>query len=563
MASRHASRRGVRPTRAGVPLGVALLLALACSLLGPGCLKRRSDNNAEAELTRCTTCHGDASRRGDYLARSAPPRDLLGASDPSYPGVGAHQIHLTASSTHAALRCQECHVVPDEVRSAGHADNDRPAELTFGQLAKTGGRKPKYDSAKRSCSASYCHREAQPLWTEPRSSAKACGSCHGLPPAAPHPQSEHCSACHGDVIDDERHFIAPERHVDGVVDVKGLDCAKCHGSSKNAAPPFDTHGNTATSAVGVGAHQVHLAGGAFSRPLACSECHHVPEAADDPTHVRGLPALVQLGGIAATRGHATSWDPQASTCSAWCHAPEPASSQASPVWTSDADLKCASCHGMPPAAPHPQMKDCSRCHGAVVGPDNLSIIDKLRHVDGVIDVAFNQTCTGCHGKLNPAPPVDLAGSSLTTETGVGAHQTHVLGTATSRAVPCAECHVVPTDVFAAGHIDSELPAELVFSGAALAYRGKPQFQAGKCENSGCHGAIFPQDHPSGGTNTTPLWTQVDGTQASCGSCHGLPPPPPHLLNSACHTCHQDMADDDVSFTHPELHVDGTVTFEVP
>ena len=133
----------------------------------------------------------------------------------------------------------------------------------------------------------------------------------------------------------------------------------------------------------------------------------------------------------------------------------------------------------------------------------------------------------------------------------------------SRAVPCAECHVVPKAVFDVGHIDSELPAELLFSGTALAYRGQPQFRAGKCEDSGCHGAIFPQEHPSGGTNTTPVWTKVDGTQASCGSCHGLPPPPPHLINSACHTCHQDMAADDVSFTHPELHVDGQVTFEVP
>jgi hypothetical protein len=117
-------------------------------------------------------------------------------------------------------------------------------------------------------------------------------------------------------------------------------------------------------------------------------------------------------------------------------------------------------------------------------------------------------------------------------------------------------------VFAPGHIDTELPAELAFSGTALAYRGSPQFRAGNCENSGCHGAIFPQDHPSGGTNTTPTWTKVDGTQASCGACHGLPPPPPHLLNSACHTCHQDMAADDTTFTHPELHVDGIVTFEV-
>ena len=105
MAERRDSGLIRRPRRPAA-LGAALL-ALACGLLAPGCLKRRTDSNAEAELTRCTTCHGDASRGGDYLARSAPPRDLLGASEVSYPGVGAHQLHLTASATHAALRCQE------------------------------------------------------------------------------------------------------------------------------------------------------------------------------------------------------------------------------------------------------------------------------------------------------------------------------------------------------------------------------------------------------------------------------------------------------------------------
>ncbi len=559
MAERPIARLRKQPLAAVAALAVALV----CGLFGPGCLKSRSDGNAMAELTRCATCHGEADRPGDYLARSAPPRDLLGATDASYPGVGAHSIHLNASATHAALACQECHIVPDDARSPGHADNARPAELVFGKLAKLGKREPAYDSQKRSCSASYCHREATPVWNDPRSSAEACGSCHGLPPAAPHPQSDRCSACHGDVIDDERRFIAPERHVDGVVDVKSLDCIKCHGSAENAAPPRDTQGNTSSKALGVGAHQAHLAGGAFSRPLACSECHRVPDQADDPTHVVGLPARVELTGVALTKASVATWDHATATCSSWCHAPEPASKPTSPSWTSDQALGCTSCHGMPPAAPHTQMTDCSRCHGAVVGSDNVSIIDKLHHVDGVIDVAFDSSCTGCHGGKNPAPPRDLAGSSLTSEAGVGAHQTHVLGTASARAVPCAECHSVPAAVFDPGHIDSPLPAEVVFSGAALAFQSQPRYRAGSCENSSCHGAIFAQGHPSGGSNTAPVWTKADGTQASCGSCHGLPPPPPHLVNTACHTCHQDMAADDVRFTHPELHVDGKVTFDVP
>ena len=82
----------------------------------------------------------------------------------------------------------------------------------------------------------------------------------------------------------------------------------------------------------------------------------------------------------------------------------------------------------------------------------------------------------------------------------------------------------------------------------------------------CHGAVFPDGQASGGTNTEPTWTLVDGTQASCGTCHGLPPPAPHpylALNPICRACHEDIAPDNKTFVRPELHVDGVVTFNVP
>ena len=62
--------------------------------------------------------------------------------------------------------------------------------------------------------------------------------------------------------------------------------------------------------------------------------------------------------------------------------------------------------------------------------------------------------------------------------------------------------------------------------------------------------------------TTPEWTRVDGSQATCGSCHGLPPPAPHpYYAEACSDCHENVAADNVSFLRPDLHVDGVVTFE--
>lgn len=556
-------RRDAFTRGATLSLGVVLASAVIAALSAPGCLERRDEPVTNADVARCTSCHGDPNRPGDFLRRAAPPVDLLGNTDPSYPGVGAHEIHLNASDTHAAIACDECHVVPTAVDSPGHADSALPAEVVFGPLAKTGERDPAFDPATQSCGNTYCHRSADAVWSLPRTSAEACGTCHALPPPAPHPQSDKCSVCHADVIDEQGHIIAPELHVDGVVEYKAGDCKNCHGSEQNPAPPIDTLGNSDFTAIGVGAHQVHLQGGEFSRPLACDECHVVPEHVEDPTHIDGLPAELTFSGVAESSDHHPSWDHASATCAgSYCHAPSPGDDRRSPVWNVEQALDCTSCHGAPPALPHPQTKNCSACHGQVVGSDNHSIIDRSRHVNGTVELDVTTDCTSCHGSVNPAPPVDTLGNTKTSAPGVGAHQTHVLGTDRSRAVPCGECHVVPKSVLDAGHLDSDLPAELTFSGAAVAYGAKPQYTNGTCQNTSCHGAVFPDDDPSGGSHTTPTWTRVDGSQAKCGSCHALPPPAPHPLPTyPCSHCHGDIAEDG-TFTHPELHVDGVVTFQL-
>jgi len=716
----------------GATLSLWLVLAGAAgAALGvPGCLERRDEPASEPAATQCTSCHGDPARSGDAVRRAAPPYDLMRNKTPEYPGVGAHDIHLNASATHAAIACDECHVVPTEVDAPGHADDGPPGDITFGALAQHGDRAPYYDAAARTCQASYCHGSAWPVWTSPRTSDEACGSCHGTPPPSPHPQSDRCNACHGEVIDADRHFIAPERHVDGVVDYVAGDCRVCHGGSENAAPPLDTAGNQAFSALGVGAHQVHLEGGENGRPLECGECHVVPKNVGDPTHADGLPAELTFTGVARTAEHDPAWSHANATCSdAYCHAPSPGDSRSSPVWNEeqplgctschglpppaphpqsencaschgavvaddnrtitdkarhvdgnvdympaschschgsddnaapprdvtgntatsalgvgahqahlaggdnsrpvecgachvvprqsnepahidglpaeltfagiaramdrepswhassatcsdaychapspgqghdsavwneDTSLGCGSCHGLPPPSPHPQAEQCSACHGAVVGSDNRTIVDKQRHVNGAVDVDTDVSCTTCHGGSNPAPPLDLEGRSSVTSPGVGAHQTHVLGTSRSRAVPCGECHRVPENVLDAGHVDSSAPAELVFSGVAVANGANPTYEDGTCSSTTCHGVFTPFGTPSGGSHTTPTWTKVDGTEAACGSCHALPPPSPHPPpGDPCNTCHGDIADDNVTFIHPEQHVDGKVTY---
>jgi len=542
---------------------------LWAALLLSACLERRQEAPREAPEARCTSCHGDAERTGDFVERSAPPQDLLGQRQPGYPGVGAHTIHLNAGATHPAFACSECHVVPASVDTPGHADSARPAELTFGPLARSGDRSPRYDAVARTCAETHCHGgAADAVWTEPRSSPDACGSCHGLPPPAPHPQSERCFVCHGDVIDERRNFVAPALHVDGSVEFTPAEvCSHCHGSRESPAPPFDTGGSADPTSIGVGAHVAHLAGGSFSRPLECGECHDLPVFPETSEHVGPLPAEVRLVGVAASHGREPAWQRERASCSAsWCHGPGAAGAPRSPSWIVSESLGCESCHGLPPPPPHPRFTDCQSCHAPVAGPE-LTIAQRERHVDGIVDVATDLACTACHGSDDdPAPPRALAGDTSTEAPGVGAHRIHVAGTSRSRSVPCNTCHVVPERLLAEGHVDSAGPAEVRLTGRAVAFGGTAQYSNGRCENTSCHGGVFPEGHASGATHPAPLWTRVDGSEANCGGCHGLPPPAPHPrgdLNPTCSACHENIEPDNLTFRRPELHVDGEVTFVLP
>ncbi len=165
--------------------------------------------------------------------------------------------------------------------------------------------------------------------------------------------------------------------------------------------------------------------------------------------------------------------------------------------------------------------------------------------------ASDLACTACHGSGDsPAPPVDLHGSDSTAEIGVGAHASHLSDNALRRAVPCESCHQVPSSVNAAGHIDPS-PAELVWSGLATG-DSTPVFDRDRrtCSNY-CHGATL-----TGGSNTTPEWTVVDGTQAACGTCHGTPPPAPHPASSGCGQCHVETLG--TGEMNLDTHIDGVL-----
>lgn len=503
----------------------ALLLALVSACAVPWEPAAPGEN-------ACTKCHGSAEREGDPLVQAAPPRNLAGNDDPATPGVGAHLIHLQDSATHGAVACDECHVVPQRTTSPGHDDTDGPAEVTFGDRATQGGLAPTYD-VRRRCGDTYCHGPApsQP-WNQPRSSKDACGTCHGLPPPAPHPQSQACEQCHGDVVGAGMTIIAPALHVDGKVQVVQAQCNACHGSASTPAPS-------------TGAHIPHLGGSATARALKCEQCHRVPSKPDEGTHLNGTVEVILDGG---------AYTPP--TCTTGCHGPG-----GSPAWTRTGPaLGCTGCHGAPPPPPHPGAAQCNLCHPNATGPTGLGIVSAALHVNGAVEVSVPASCDGCHGSAsNPAPPRDTRGNTATSLLSVGAHQAHLVGTGFSRRPLCGECHVVPATTLAAGHVDGV--TQVRFSGVALAGGSVPSYQAGSCANSFCHDTRPIRGGASnGGLFQTPSWTRLDGAQIQCNACHGFPPSAPHPQQTDCFSCHSTMGDAG-TILFPQRHIDGRLDLQ--
>jgi predicted CxxxxCH...CXXCH cytochrome family protein len=263
-----------------------------------------------------------------------------------------------------------------------------------------------------------------------------------------------------------------------------------------------------------------------------------------------IPGGTHIDGIVqATGGHDASWMDQAST---GFHA-----------YSANRGLSaCQGCHG-------PNLDGvgglttvgCGQCHDASLPPGVAS---------------WKTNCLMCHGSIDNAsgapPRTRWPGETSTAARGVGAHSSHVTGrlgggagAALSAPFDCSACHVKPTDALSAGHVDDSVQVTgYTGSDPALAAAVKDpgwSAAAGSCATAYCHGATL-----LGGTQTVPSWTTVDGTQAACGTCHGLPPATGadiggrsghdfhvNLQGVACSRCH-------VAYTgaavDPALHVNG-------
>jgi len=182
--------------------------------------------------------------------------------------------------------------------------------------------------------------------------------------------------------------------------------------------------------------------------------------------------------------------------------------------------------------------------------------------DGGKSISTSSACVKCHGSIeNAAPPLSVSGAFDTSDVTVGAHQTHLQNGEIRKALSCDNCHIVPESSDQDGHMD-ESPAEITWGTLSVTENANPSWDRinERCSNVYCHGATL-----SGGTNKTPVWTVVDGSQVSCGTCHGNPPPS-HPSQTQCNLCHSDTVNADGGINvDGNFHIDGIVqvddTFE--
>jgi hypothetical protein len=253
------------------------------------------------------------------------------------------------------------------------------------------------------CHASYPHHDE---WTTPGSGHDAyiktknwsladCKSCHGTDYQGGS-SGESCLTCHTSTA-------GPEA------------CNTCHGSIDlpdsdllSWAPPEDLKDKTVTTSLGVGAHQNHLTGTAWSTAYTrdCAVCHPVLTGFSDPAHIDKKSGVdMHFGTVATWDGNVSpQWDHGSATCAGmYCHGNFSFSkSESSNQWGYESEnisgnnldmiwnevgtgqSACGTCHGLPPAG-HVAATACNACHGSVIGDNNV-IIDKRKHINGQVDL---------------------------------------------------------------------------------------------------------------------------------------------------------------------------------
>ncbi|MBI5071130.1 MAG: CxxxxCH/CxxCH domain-containing protein [Deltaproteobacteria bacterium] len=404
-----------------------------------------------------------------------------------------------------------------------------------------------------------------------------CSSCHLTPP-----NDAYLSAGH---IDDLAPGAIPQAEVVfGGLSVNGSVSPQWNRGSATCSATY-CHGAT----LDLGGSTPVWTGGAGQ--VFCGSCHGVPPAtphirvdtsgglgACSPCHsftVDGAGQLIpasqggrHLNGLLEASGHDAAWMDRTSP-------------------------------GFHAFAANRGIQNCTACHGTDLTGGSVRVGCTDCHRAGGVANDF-ASCTACHGgaaNQTGAPPAAIWGYAGDPNRGggtadpirVGAHTRHVQAQLTA-PIDCAACHVKPTSVLSAGHIDDPTPvASVSFHGLAAQVPPGPgpswsRATAG-CSATYCHGnyagsyTYFTYDWGNdvyvqqtvayAGARATPTWT--DGPM-TCASCHGNPPRGTGNWHSGfhgyqtggyndCQLCHPDASGANgvgTSITNPALHLNGVI-----
>jgi len=191
-------------------------------------------------------------------------------------------------------------------------------------------------------------------------------------------------------------------------------CNTCHGNFTDPtliAPPVDINRNTDTKLASIGAHSTHLLNVKIGPMVKCSDCHTVPTSLYSPGHIdnNGRAEVILNTKYSDYQLSNGTYDLSTNKCSnTYCHGnfsfPK-ATSQWSFAYTADymeganyqpiwnkvdrTQAACGTCHGLPPKGHmDSDLKGCATCHQGIVD-DHGKIIDKVKHMDGKINVFGN------------------------------------------------------------------------------------------------------------------------------------------------------------------------------
>ena len=379
--------------------GSSAVSCYTCHPSSPHDVKFGSANNGHGlylktghyNATECKQCHGQTYAGGNvpvscFSCHNAFPHEIKFASS-----LGGHMAYLRSNGYNNA-ECQQCHganysggavtvacftchdAYPHSAKFAqplgSHVSYLQTNAYPFQQCKDCHGSDYLGGTVTVSCSGGQCHATATGVAKTP----EACNTCHG-------------------------------------------DFRAAAGDTTSWAPPMAVNRDSVTSSRGVGAHQLHLRGtGTSSAAIVhCNGCHVVPATVASPGHLDTPgPAKVTITDALASMpsGGLTPspvYDPSTQKCSGtYCHGSwrlqrstslfdstyfsdsVMVGAFAAPKWNGgSAEAVCGSCHGLPPQGHAPfQITQCYACHSGVVDPTG-KIIDRKKHMNGVLDV-FSQ-----------------------------------------------------------------------------------------------------------------------------------------------------------------------------